>query len=64
MTATAASPHRSPPGSAGAAAGRREVLAFRVAMGLIALSVADDAFVASPVRPRRSTCSAASLRSR
>jgi hypothetical protein len=56
MTATAAPHHRPPPrsagaaagrrpGSAGAATGRREALVFRVAMGLIALAVADDAFV-------------------
>jgi hypothetical protein len=45
MTATAAQPRRSPPGSAGAAAGPREILTFRIAMGLIALGVADDAFV-------------------
>jgi fermentation-respiration switch protein FrsA (DUF1100 family) len=45
MTATAASPDRSSRGSSGAAAGRREVLGFRVAMGLIVIGVADDAFV-------------------
>jgi uncharacterized protein len=45
MTATAATPRRSPHGSAGAEAGHRELLAFRVAMGLIVIGVADDAFV-------------------